>query len=159
MYFFLLTWRNFHLKHLKYISHNAQNRRSVELLSRIFETNKNSGRPHECHIYNSDEDIAMKKMCLCNSQYHGLPHWKYLLQFCEKFPGISIPNQETNTDKTNTCLTIRFHVYHNVSHCTVHGIRPYEERTIYSMCCTDIIYIKTRKVYTRTELVLIENLI
>ena len=50
MHYFLLTWRDLHLKHHKNRSHNEQNRRSGEISSRIFETYKNSVRPHGCYI-------------------------------------------------------------------------------------------------------------
>ena len=53
----LLTWCGHHLKHLKDRSKNAQNRRSSELSSRLFETYKNSIGPHGCHICNSDADM------------------------------------------------------------------------------------------------------
>ena len=46
----LLTWRDCRLKHPKDIIHNAQNRRSGEISSRIFETYKNYVQPHGCHI-------------------------------------------------------------------------------------------------------------
>ena len=62
MHYSLLTWRNGRLKHLKYIIHNAQNRRSIEISSRIFETYKNVVQPHGCHIYNTSADMAMAKI-------------------------------------------------------------------------------------------------
>ena len=50
MHYYLLTCHDCHLKQLKYRSHNAQNIRSCEISSRIFETYKNSVRTHGCHI-------------------------------------------------------------------------------------------------------------
>ena len=111
MHSYLLTWRDYNLKHLKDRIQNAQNRRSGELSSRLFETYKNAVRPHVCHIYNSAADMATEKMFPCTSQHHGIPHWKFLLCCCDKCPGISIPNQETNEYSKTTCLTIHFHVY------------------------------------------------
>ena len=101
--------------------------------------------------------MAMSTMCPCPSQHHGLPHWKCTLRCCEKFPGISIPHQETNKDATNMCSKIRFHAYWNLSRHIVHGIRLYEERTICSMCYTDLSSVTTSKVYTQKELVLLET--
>ena len=72
----LLTWIDHSLKHLKDISHNSQNRRSGELSIHLFETCKNSVRPHGYHIYNSAAEMAMSKICPCTSQNHGLPHCK-----------------------------------------------------------------------------------
>ena len=57
----LLTWHDRHIKQLKYRSHNAKNRRSGELYIHIFETYKNSVRPHGYHIYNSSAYMAMEK--------------------------------------------------------------------------------------------------
>ena len=122
-----LTFRDIHIKDLKDISCNAQNRRSDELSSRLFETYKISVRPNGCHIYNSSADIFMTTMCPCPSQHHGLPHYKFVLRCCKKGPGISISCHETNKDATKTCSTIHFYLYHNVSCCNVHGIHPYEE--------------------------------
>ena len=50
MHFSLLMWHYCHLKHLKDRIHNAKNRRSGELSSRLFETYKNAVRPHGYHI-------------------------------------------------------------------------------------------------------------
>ena len=155
----VLTWIYSHLKHLKYRSHNAKNRRYGWLSNCLFETYKNAERPHVCHIYNSAADMAMATMCTCPSQHHALPHCKFVLSCCDKFPGISIPHQGTNTEAKNTCSTIYFHVYRNVSRCTVHGLRPYEEWTICSMCSTYLSSVTPVKVYTRKELVLLETLI
>ena len=62
----------------------------------------------------------MEKMCTCTSKHHGLLKWKCVLFFCDKRPSIFLPSQEANKDTTNTCPTIRFHFYRNVTHCTVH---------------------------------------
>ena len=50
IHYSLLTWRDNCLKHLKYRSHNAQNRRSGKISSRIFETYNNAVQPHGFHI-------------------------------------------------------------------------------------------------------------
>ena len=51
MHLSLLLWWNFYLKKLKYQMHNAQNRRSVEMASHIFETYNNSVIPYGRHIH------------------------------------------------------------------------------------------------------------
>ena len=121
----LLTWRNCCLKHLKYRIHNAQNRRSGEISSCIFETYNNAVQPHGCHIYNTAADMTMGKMYPCISKHHGFLHCKFLLRCCENFPSIVLPSKEVIKDTTNTCAIIRFHVYHNFSRFTVHGQHPY----------------------------------
>ena len=78
----LLTWRDFHIKHLKDISHNGQNRRSSELSSRLFGTYKDNVRPRGCHFYNSAADMAMARIFPFPSHHHGLPHFKFLLHCC-----------------------------------------------------------------------------
>ena len=102
--------------------------------------------------------MAMTTMYPFPSQYHGLTHWKFVLRHCIKLHVSTIPCQETNKYKTNTCSKILFHVYRNVSCFTVHGILPYEERTTCSMCSTDLSSVTPRKLYTQKELVLLETL-
>ena len=125
MHYHLLTWRDLHLKHLKYIIHNTQNRRSGEVPSRILETYKNYVWTHGCHIYNTTAVMEMSTMCPCNAKHHGTPHWKYVLHCCDKCPNIVLPIQETKEDTTKTCLTIIFHVYCNISRCTVNVQHPH----------------------------------
>ena len=112
----LLKWCDRRLKHLKDRSHNAKIRRSGEISSRIFETYKNSVQPYWCHCRH-----VHGKMCPCTSKYHALQHYKCVLRCYGKFPSIALPSQEENEDITNSCSTIIFHVYHDVSHYTVHG--------------------------------------
>ena len=50
MHYSLLTWRDNHMKQLKYQSQNAHNKRSGEISSCIFVKYKNSVRRHGCHI-------------------------------------------------------------------------------------------------------------
>ena len=157
MHYFLLTCRDHHLKHIKYRSHNAQNRRSSEISSCIFETYKNYVQPHGCNIYNTDEEMAMSTMCTYNSKHNRPPHWKHVLRCCDKFPSIVLPSQEENKDTTNTCQTMIFYVYRNVSRCNVNDQHTYHERTICSLCPTVPISDSNDKVYTRKEFVQLET--
>ena len=61
----------------------------------------------------------MAKMWPCPSQNHRLTDREFLLRFCEKCPGISIPHLKTNKDATNMCSTICLHFYCNASRCNV----------------------------------------
>ena len=123
--FSLLTCLDFHMKQLKYQSHNVKNRRSGEVISCIFEIYNNNVIPYGCHIHNTATDIPMEKMFL----FTYIPNWKCLLCYCDKFLSIVITIQEENKDTTNTCPTIKFHIYRNVSHFKMHERHPYEEGT------------------------------
>ena len=74
IHYLLLTWLGCNLKHLKDRSHNAQNRGSGEIYSRIFKTYNNAVQPHGCHIYNNSAYISMEKICTYTSKHHGIPH-------------------------------------------------------------------------------------
>ena len=117
-------------------SHNVQNRRSCEIPRRIFETDKNAIRPQCCHIYNTAADMHMTTTCPCNSKHHELPKWKCVLRCCDECPSIVLPIQEANKDRINTYSKIIFHVYHNLSRCTVHDWHPFEKITTCLMCST-----------------------
>ena len=84
---------------------------------------------------------------------------KCALLCCDKCPIIIIISQEANKYTTNTCPTIRFHVYLNVSCCTLHGRRPYKQRTKRSMCSTVPRSDMSENVYTRKQMVLLETTI
>ena len=64
---------------------------------------------HVRHINCSAVDMAMETMCPCNSHHHEITHWKCV------FPSLIIPLLETNKYTRNTCSTIYFHVYRNIS--------------------------------------------
>ena len=59
----LLAWSDWILKQLKYHSHNSQNRRSGKIDNCIFETYKNSAKPHGYHKHPIAADTNMSKMC------------------------------------------------------------------------------------------------
>ena len=67
-------------------SWNSQwkNRSSGEWSSCLFETYKNTVRPHGCHIYNYTENMAMAKMHIFLSRHNGIPHCKCVLICCDE---------------------------------------------------------------------------
>ena len=148
----LLTWRYHNLKQLKDVSHNAQNIRSGEISSHIFETYNKAAWTHGFHIYVTAENMSMAKIYPCTSKHHGIPNWKCVFCCCDEFPIIFLPSKEANKDTTNTCPTIIFHVYCNISRCTFHGWRPYYEHTTLSLFSTVLISDRTDKVYTQNNL-------
>ena len=149
MHYFLLTWRDLHLNHLKDRSHNAQKQRSGEISSRIFETYKNAVRPYGYHIYNTTAGMAMATMWTYTSKHHGLPHCKCVLRCCDKCPIIALPSQGANKYTTNSCPTIIFHVYRNFSRCTIRERRSYNKLTTCLKCSTVPISDRTNNVYTQ----------
>ena len=148
----LLTCLYPRLKHLKGRGHNAQNRRYGKRSSHIFETYNSYVQPPGCHIYNTTSDIAMEKVCPCTSKYHRRPHWKCMLNCCDKCPSIILTIQEANKDTANMCPTTIFNVYRNFSYCTVHRKRPYHGLITCSMCSTVTSSGWTSKFYTQNNL-------
>ena len=120
----LLTWRDRHMKHFREKSHNTKNRKSGELSSCLYETYKNVLKLHACHIHCTAADMDMAKMCPCPLQHNGIPHWKCILRCCKKLSSLIISSLDTNKDATGMCSAIQFHVYRNVSRCTMHGQCP-----------------------------------
>ena len=70
------------------------------------------------------------KMCSYPLSQQALSHWKFVLHFCEHCPCIDIPGQESDRNHSNTFTPIQFHVYHLISHCTVHGRYPLYEKKL-----------------------------
>ena len=79
--------------------------------------------PHGRHIKAKAYEIAKAAMCAYSQSDHVLPHWKFVLRCCSKFPSINLPDQETDYQYPDTSPSISFHVYHIIAHCTKH-VRP-----------------------------------
>ena len=52
--------------------------------------------PHGRHIYAKVYDMANTIMCAYPHYDNALPHWKFVLRCCAKWPCINLPDQETN---------------------------------------------------------------
>ena len=50
--------------------------------------------PHGRHIYAKTYDMSKVTMCAYSQSDHALPHWKYVLQCCAKYPIINIPERK-----------------------------------------------------------------
>ena len=80
--------------------------------------------PYRGHIYAKASNMAKATMCAYPQSDHALPHWKFVLWCCAKFPCINLPDQETDKKYEETTPSIRFHIYHIIGRCTAHGIIP-----------------------------------
>ena len=104
----LLTWRNNCMKHIKYRSRNAQNRRYGEISSPILETYMNAMQNHGSHLYNTSVNMSLATMCPCNYKYHKLLHCKCVLYCCDKCQFIFQPREDTYKNTTQSYSTTRF---------------------------------------------------
>ena len=57
-------------------------------------------------------------MCEYPQSDHTLPHWKGVMRCCAKYPSITLPDQETDDQYSDTSPSIRFHIYHIIARCT-----------------------------------------
>ena len=103
--------------------------------------------------------MANSTMCEYPQLDNELPHWKFVLRCCAKFPCVNISDQETYDQYSNTSLSIRFHIYHVISHCTTHGRLPLNDKKVCCMCKKYYDSEKPTKIYTRKELVIMETII
>ena len=78
-------------------------------------------------------------MCAYPHSDHSLPHWKFVLQCCEKFPRKNIPDQEIDDQYSNTSPSIRFHIYHIIARCTKSDRIPLNEDKNCRKCKQDSI--------------------
>ena len=74
--------------------------------------------PHGRHIYAKASDTAKAKMCAYPHSDNALPHWKYVLRCCAKFPGVDLPDQEKDDKYTDTSPSIYFQIYHLIASCS-----------------------------------------
>ena len=130
----LLSWRDRYLKKYKDQSQNDQSRRSGERAHNIYTTYKNTVMPHGSHIYATASDMVNATMCAYPQSEHSLPHWKYVLRCCADCPCINIPDKEITRKHDETTPTIRFHIYHTIGRCAIHGRLSSKDKTICLMC-------------------------
>ena len=60
----------------------------------IYETYKNTVMPHGHRIYAKSSDISKATMRAYSKSDHALPHWKFVMQCCAKYPSVNLPYQE-----------------------------------------------------------------
>ena len=92
--------------------------------NRLFDKYKNSVIPHERHIYTTTSYMAMATLCSYPPYQHALPQWKCVLLCCYNCPRIHLPEQESDRHHSKAAPSIRFHVYHLIALCKVHGRPP-----------------------------------
>ena len=90
---------------------------------------------------------------------HALSHWKCVLRCCAQCQSINIPDQETYDNHPNPSPSIRFYVYHLIACCTKHGRLPLSDNKSFLGCQKDTASVKSTKIYTRKELVIMETTI
>ena len=84
--------------------------------------------PHGNHIYKTSADMYISKICDFTPDKHTLTYCKYVLPFCQTCPSIVTPNKKLYDTNQTMCPKTRFRVYKFVSHCTLHGGIPFEEK-------------------------------
>ena len=76
---------------------------------------------HGRHIYAKSYGTAKAKKCAYEQSDHELPHWKFVLRCCARFPGINLPDQKTDDQYPDTSSSIIFHINHPIARFTKHG--------------------------------------
>ena len=115
--------------------------------------------PHGSHIYAKAPDMENATMCTYPQSDHALTHWKCVLRCCADCPCVNITDQETTKKPDKKTPSIRFHIYHIIGSCTDHGRIPLKDNKICYMCEQESLPDKYTKIYTRTELVMMETTI
>ena len=155
----LLSLRDCYFKIPKDIIQNSQNRRSGKKSNRIYETYKNTIMPHGRHIYAKEYDMENSTMCDNSQSDHALPHWKCVLQCCAQYPSINITDQESDDKHPNPSPSILFHIYHLIARCTKHVRLRLSDKKSCQECQQDTASLKSTKIYTRNELVIMKTTI
>ena len=115
--------------------------------------------PHRHHIHAKSYDMTKEKICEYSQSDHALPHWKFVLRYCAKCPSINLPDHEIDDKHPNPSPLIRFHVYHMIACCKKHGMLPLTDKKICLEFQQDIASVKSTKIYTRKELMMMERTI
>ena len=103
--------------------------------------------------------MAKAKICAYPQSDHALPHWKFALRCCAKYPGINIPDQETDDQYSDMIPSISYHIYHKIACCPKHGGLLLNDKKHCHKYKQDTASEQSTKIYTRKELVMMETTI
>ena len=80
------------------------------------------------HGYPKAYDMAMATMYAYPPSQNALPHCNFVLSCCANLQLIDPPSQESDRHHSNMWNKIRFHVYHLIERCLVHGRQDFDEK-------------------------------
>ena len=83
---------------------------------------------------------------------YAVPHYKCVLCCCAQFTRIDITSLESDQHSSNVNPTINFHVYQNISCCTVHEIRPFNKDKECQRCESSTYAIVTKHIIQEESL-------
>ena len=89
----------------------------------------------------------MEKATLCaySQSSNVLPHWKCVFLCCAKCPIINMSDQEKDDKYPDTSPSIRFQIYHLISHCTKHGRLLLTDKKCFRECQQDTASVQSTK--------------
>ena len=112
---------------------------------------------HVCHIHKKLSEMAIITMCDFSPYHHALPHWKYMLRCCSRYPIIVTPCQEFYSNTQNMLPTTCFNVYKIIYHFTVHVRRTFEEKITCSLYSIVKPENSNENFYSQKEIALMET--
>ena len=86
-----------------------------------------------------------------------LPHWKHVLQCCEKCPSNNLTDQETDDQYPDTSPLFHFQTYHLISRCKKHGRLMLTDKKSCRKCQRDTATLQSTKIYTRKYLAIMKK--
>ena len=81
------------------------------------------------------------------------------LRCCTKCPSINLPDQETDEQYLSTSPSIIFQTYHLIAPCKKHVRLTLTNKKSRRKCQQDTVSVKSTKIYTRKDLVIMETTI
>ena len=121
----LLAWRKRVLRKFQQECANSEGRRSYETAKSRFRRYQSECFPQDQPLHAKAKDAAMSTMCPCLPGHVDLPKWKCVLTCCSDCPSLFVPAEEQVVN--NHLPNISFHCYKNVTRCSLHGQRPFNE--------------------------------
>ena len=134
IHYSLLSWRDWYLKNSKIKYKMLKIEGPVKNKICIYETYKNTVMPHRRRIYGKAFYIKKATMFAYPQSDHAFPHWKCVFKCCAKCPCVSLPDQETYYQYSNTTLSVLFRIYRLISCCAAHGRLPLNDKANCHMC-------------------------
>ena len=151
--FSLNAWRNKHLKKLEHSMISSSRLRSHATSIDRFNKYKEQAFPNGNLVHTKVSQAAFSTMCPFPVTGIDLPKWNCVLKCCSSCPKVALPEEEVNENVGTS--KIKFHVYRDVSRCSICGVLPFDEGKVCMKCNDETDPSLKGRVYTKKEIVLL----
>ena len=153
----LNAWRQKHLKRLEHVMNSRSRLRLGATYIYRWNRYKDQAFPGGNVLHTKASRAAFSTMCPFPVENIDIPKWHCVLKCCRNCPSLLVPDEEKTENAQST--KIKFHVYRDVSRCSICGVLPFDGRKLCMTCNNQADPSLKGRLHTKKEIVLLEETI